>query len=166
MTDCIDLLERFGDRCKIAKDESYFAEYGPTAWTHDPWYLQMPCRLGHIFPHGSSTLAVSLDGHPKIAKRLAGLACCRVHQHGADGTTLLFDVANFKTVAKIVKPHRRAQLSEARKAELAERCRQMTADRMKDQTQPKDGGFTAPDCDFATLPDPEHPSSAAAFLSR
>ena len=141
MTECIDLLERFGEKFKIVKDESYHAEYGPNAWTHDPWYLQIRCRLGHIFPHGGSTLAVSLDGHPKIAKRLAALDCCQVYQHAEDGMTLLFDVADFKTVAKIVKPHRRAQLSEARKAELREQCHRMRA--MKGQDGLSGEGFRA-----------------------
>ena len=89
MADCIDLLEEFGDKYRIAKDKSYFAEYGPTAWTHDPWYLQIPCRLGHIYPHGGSMLAVSLDAHPIQAKQLAALDCCRIHQQGDDGTTWL-----------------------------------------------------------------------------
>ena len=164
MADCIDPLEVFGDKYKIAKDESYWAEYGPTAWTHDPWYLQIPCRLGHIYPHGGSTLAVSLDGHPRIAKRLAALDCCRIHQQGDDGTTLLFDVADFKAVAEIVRPHRRAQLSDERKAELAERCRKMTADRLAGQTQPKDGGFTAPESPIAPQGDSEHLSGETAVL--
>jgi hypothetical protein len=148
MTDCIDLLERFGEKFKIVKDESYQGQYGPNAWTHDPWYHQIRCRLGHIFPHGGSTLAVSLDRHPKIAKRLAALNCCRVYQHGDDGMTLLFDVTDFKTVAKIVKPHRRAQLSEARKAELREQCQQMRA--RKGQDGLREEAFRAPESPIAS----------------
>ena len=150
MTECIDLLERFGEKFKIAKDESYQGQYGENAWTHDPWYLQIRCRLGHIYPNGGSTLAVSLDAHPKIAKRLASLNCCRVHQHGDDGMTLLFDVADFKTVAKIVKPHRRAQLSEARKAELREQCHRMRARKGQDGLSGE--GFGAPESTITPHP--------------
>ena len=164
MTTCIDLKERFGDKYRIAKDKSYFAEYGPTAWTHDPWYLQIPCRLGHIYPHGGSTLGISLDGHPIKSKQLAALDCCRVHQDGADGTTLLFDVADFVEVAEIVRPHRRVQLSDERKAELAEQCRKMNADRMAGQDQPKDGQESTLESPGAPQPGSEHLSSESAAL--
>jgi len=163
-TDCIDLKEEFGDKYKIAKDESYFAEYGPTAWTHDPWYLQIPCRLGHIYPHGGSTLAVSLDGHPIKAKQLTALDCCQVHQHGADGMTLLFDMADFQQVAEIVRPHRRVQLSEARKAELAERCRKMNADRMAGRDHREDRTKSTLESPGAPRPDSEHLSGEVAIL--
>ena len=124
---CVDLKEEFGDRYRIAKDESYHAEHGPNAWTHDPWLLVIPCRLGSIHPHGGSTLGICLDGHPVKAKQLAAMKCCRVHQSGDDGTTLLFDLADFQAVAKIVKPHRLPRLSEARRADLRERMLAMRA---------------------------------------
>ena len=159
MADCIDLLEEFGERYRIAKDGSYYAEYGPTAWTHDPWYLQIPCRLGHIYPHGGTTLGISLDGHPIKAKQLAGLDCCRVRQHGSDGMTLLFDVADFSEVAKIVRPHRRVQLSEARKAELRAN---MAGVRAKRQNPCKDQQESTLICDFGGQDGSEHPSETSA----
>ena len=124
---CVDLKEEFGDRYRITKDESYWAEHGKNAWTHDPWYLIMPCRVGHIFPHGGTTLGISLDGHPVIAKRLARMKRCRVHQPGADGTTLLFDLADFQQVAEIVRPHRRPRLSETQRADQRKRMLAMRA---------------------------------------
>ena len=124
---CVDLKEKFGDKYRITKDESHGAEYGKNAWTHDRWLLQIRCRVGHLYPHGASTLAVSLDGHPVIAKRLARMKCCRVHQSGDDGTTLLFDLADFQQVAEIVKPHRLPRLSESQRADQRERMLAMRA---------------------------------------
>ena len=83
---------------------------------------------------------------------------------GSDGMTLLFDVADFKAVAEIVKPHRRVQLSDARKAELAERCRKMTEDRLAAQDQPKDRKESAPVCDFAPQGYSEHLLGESAVL--
>ena len=109
---CIDLRGRFGRRYRVGYDESYAAERGANARIHDPWLMIIPCRFGHILPHGGSTLAVSVDGFPKIAGRLKRLGCCRVHQDGDFGElTVLFDVADFAKVARIMRPRRRRQVS-------------------------------------------------------
>ena len=112
MSTVIDLRERFGRRYRVGYEPSYRAEHGPNARIHDSWLMIIPCRFGHVFPHGGSTLAASVDGFPKIAGRLKRLTCCRVHQDGDFGElTVLFDVADFAKVARIMRPRRRRQVS-------------------------------------------------------
>ena len=48
MATCVDLKERFGERFKIGRDPSYFAEYGENAITRDPWYDVILCQGGEI----------------------------------------------------------------------------------------------------------------------
>ena len=109
---CINLKERFGRRYRVTYEESYQADRGAGARAADPWLMIVPCRYGHVFPHGGDTLAASVDGHPNVAGVLRRLPCCRVHQDGDFGeVTVLFDVADFAKVARIVRPRRRRQVS-------------------------------------------------------
>jgi hypothetical protein len=119
---CIDLQERFGEKYKIGKDPSYWAEHGKGGWAHDPWLLLIPCKFGHIYPQGGTTLAASVDGHCKIAGELRRLGL-KVHQSGSDGDTLLFDVEQFKAVAKIMRPHRKPRQTEEQRAAAVERLK-------------------------------------------
>jgi len=108
----VNLRERFGRRYRVEHEESYVADHGVGARVNDPWLQIIPCRFGHVFPHGGSTLAASVDGFPKIAGRLKRLSCCRVHQDGDFGElTVRFDVADFAKVARIMRPRRRRQVS-------------------------------------------------------
>ena len=43
----LNLKELFGDRYKIAIDESAFCE---NESKRNPWYFQIPCKYGHIYP--------------------------------------------------------------------------------------------------------------------
>lgn len=121
-TTCINIVERFGDRFQIELDESYYGQYGESARKVDPWYQQIRCRYGSIYPFGGSTLAASVDGAPIIANRLRELSCCRVHQDGDFGElTVTFDVSDFATVAKLMKPKRRRRLTEEQRRAAAAR---------------------------------------------
>lgn len=120
MADCIDLAERFGEKFKIGKDPAYAAEYGPNAWTHDPWLLVILCERGTIYPHGGDWLAFSTNGRGPTAKRLAALPCVEVLQDGDDGINGKFHVDHFSEVARLMRPRRRRQVSDAERARLAE----------------------------------------------
>ena len=116
---CINLKERFGRRFKVVYEESYWADRGTGARAEDPWLLIVPGRYGHISPHGGNLLAASVDGYRKVAGVLRRLPCCRVHQDGDYGElTVLFDVGDFAKVARIVRPRRRRQVSEAERQRL------------------------------------------------
>ncbi len=115
---CIDLGERFGDQFRVEYEESYFAQYGPHARVEDPWLKIILCRAGYICPWGGQDLAAVTDKAGSIARKLARLRFVRVWQEGSDGVTVLFDVAQFAAVAKLMKPRRRRRLSPEHNAKL------------------------------------------------
>jgi len=116
---CINLQKRFGRRYRVAYEESYYAEFGSRITREVPELMILLCRYGHIYPAGGTMLAASVDGHPNVAGRLRRLKCCRPHQDGDFGElTVLFDVADFAEIAKIMRPRRRRQISEAERSRL------------------------------------------------
>ena len=119
MAVCVNLRDRFGDMYKVAYEEAYHAQYGANAHREDPWLQVIPCKYGHFYPFGGRRLAVSVDGHPGIAKRILGLACCDVLHDGDFGEcTATFDVDAFADVAAVMRPRKRRRLSDAHKAKL------------------------------------------------
>jgi hypothetical protein len=116
---CVNLKEQFGKKYRVTYEESYHADRGAGARIADPWLLIVPCRYGHIFPHGTDTLAASVDGHPTVAGMLRRLPCCQIHQDGDFGElTVIFGVADFAKVARIMRPRRRRVISEAERDRL------------------------------------------------
>ena len=123
MWQCIDLKEKFGDHYQVSYDESYEAERGHAGRLHDPWLLTIPCRHGHIYPHGGNYLGASTTNRGPVANRLAALPFVRLVQDGDDGVNVVFDVDDFEAVAAIMKPKRRRQLTTEQRAERVERLR-------------------------------------------
>lgn len=119
MPTCIDLKERFGQRCRIRYEDNGDRHRG-----RDPWLAMIDCRHGHIYPQGGDQLAASTDNRGAIARRLAALPCVRVMQDGDDGINVVFDAADFPTVAAVMKPKRRRSLTPDQIAERTERLRQ------------------------------------------
>jgi hypothetical protein len=118
MSNCIDLKERFSDRYRVAYEDSYTAERGSGGRAHDPWLLTIPCKHGHIYPHGCEWLAASTDHRGPIANRLAAVPGARVVQDGDDGINVVFHVDDFDQVAEVIKPKRRRKLSPEHAAKL------------------------------------------------
>jgi hypothetical protein len=109
----VNLKSRFGSKYRIAKAEDHKTE--------EPM-LVIPCKFGHIYPHGHNTLAASVDGHSGIAANMRRLACGKVHQDGDFGElTILFHVDDFAEVAKVMKPRTKRKVSEEQKAAAAKR---------------------------------------------
>jgi hypothetical protein len=69
---CIDLKERFGQRCRIRYEDT-----SDRSRARDPWLAMIDCRHGHIYPHGGDQLGDSTNTRGPIAKRLAALPCVR-----------------------------------------------------------------------------------------
>jgi hypothetical protein len=84
----------------------------------DPWLTIIPCRAGHIYPHGGDVLAAWTDRRGPVARKLARLPGVTVHQDGDDGLTVLFTVDRFPAVAEIMHPRRRRQVSAAERDRL------------------------------------------------
>jgi hypothetical protein len=144
---CVNLRERFGRRYRVEYEESHQAQYGPNARIEDPWLMVIPCHYGHIYPHGGTTLAASVDGHPNVAGQLRQLACCRVHQDGDFGElTVIFDVADFPAVARVMKPRRRRslRLTSEQRQEIGRRLRESRGDGRQTMPQTHPTARTAP----------------------
>jgi hypothetical protein len=116
----VNLRQRFGDRYRIGFDPAYDQRNVPRDKL-DPWAMTIPCRSGLIYPFGGTALAVEVDGHPGLARRLATLPGVRLHQDGDCEKTFVFDAADFDAVAAIVRPRvrRRCHLSAERRAAFA-----------------------------------------------
>jgi hypothetical protein len=117
---CVDLAERFGRRYRVEYEESYFAQHGPRARVNDPWLKIIPCQAGHICPWGGSKLAAVTNKPGSTARKLAALPGASVWQDGSDGITVVFDVALFPRVAKLMHPRRCRRLSPEQRAKLIE----------------------------------------------
>jgi hypothetical protein len=79
---CPDLTALAGDRYRIALDESW--EPGE----EQAWYVQIPCKQGHVYVHGVDRLGAYTDRRGLMA-RLAELGT--VHQRGDREMTVTFD---------------------------------------------------------------------------
>jgi hypothetical protein len=108
------LAKRFGRRYRVEYEQAYLPQYGRHARVNDPWLKIIPCLAGHICPWGGSTLAAVTDRAGRAARKLANLPGVTVWQDGDDGVTVLFDVAEFSRVARILHPRRRAARSPAK----------------------------------------------------
>ncbi len=111
---CINLKERFGTTFRITRDEACDNRA-------DPWYYQIPGRMGTIYPYGGDTLAVEVDYHPFLFARLVRLGFTKVHQDGDHEKTLLFPADKIEEVATIVRSKRRRRLNPERRQEAIER---------------------------------------------
>jgi hypothetical protein len=89
----------------------------------DPWYFQIPCRMGTIYPYGHDILAVEVDHHPSAVRKLEAMRELIHHQYGEGEHTFFFHVREFNKVAKVVKPQRKRTVSPEYKKKLLERLR-------------------------------------------
>jgi hypothetical protein len=78
------------------------------------------CRGGiTIYPAGGDRLAVDVDYHPGIAKKLAAIPGVTLAQDGDGEKTFVFFLGVAEEVFALVKPRKRRVLSEEHKAKLA-----------------------------------------------
>ncbi|MBN1851263.1 MAG: hypothetical protein JW829_01010 [Pirellulales bacterium] len=118
--DCVNLLERFGDRYKIAFDECYDPKHRPRE-SLDPWFMRIPCKIGHINPYGGEILELFVDGHRKTRAKIKKLDFVMLYTEGDDEASFLFDVKDFNRVAHIAGPLKRRRLTDEQKAKAAVR---------------------------------------------
>jgi hypothetical protein len=84
--------------------------------------MQIPCKHGHIYPHGPKTLGAAVDGHPGIVRKLLALPGTRCHQLGDRGeANILFGVELLDTVAGVMRVRRRRRMTDAQRAAATER---------------------------------------------
>jgi hypothetical protein len=72
MLECVNLEEQYGDRFWLRYDPA--AAVTPTE-KKDPWLRTILCEDEGvvIFPHGGEFLATEIEGHPKMAKKVANV---------------------------------------------------------------------------------------------
>jgi hypothetical protein len=107
MPTCVDLRAHFGDRYRVTVGRE--SAEGPR--DNGPWLLQVRCRRGLIYPYSATHLAVMVDGHREVDRRVAALPGAEVIQGGDREKTIRFPVGLFDRVAALVKPYRRPALS-------------------------------------------------------
>jgi len=117
-SDCINLKEEYGDKYRIRWEEP-----ANSRWL-DPWYQYIPCRFGHIYPHGGGLLGFASRKRGPVANRVESLPYAKISQDGDDGMNIIFPAEHFEQVAEIVQPRRRRRLSEENRARLVESGRQ------------------------------------------
>jgi hypothetical protein len=105
---------------------SYRINYDPAALSraerHSPWSYQIPCVNGTIWPYSDQLLAVDVDGHPHVARKLEQLDLDML-VNGEHEKTFLFPLEQAEQVLEIVKPRRRRRLSNEYKMQLTDRLR-------------------------------------------
>src|SRR5262249_15207695 len=130
--ECVNLLERFGDRYRVTWDPAYDPK---GVHVKDPWMMQLPCagRGVTVYPHGGTTLAVEVNHRRGICEKLAALGLT-LHQDDDHEKTFLFDVARFDEVAAVIKPrvrHRCHRTPEQRAAFAAQGAARLAALRLE-----------------------------------
>src|SRR5262245_39309974 len=113
---CVNLRETFGERFQIDHDEA-------RRRGDDPWLQVIPCRYGHIYPHGGNLLGIATKSRGRIAASLARMEGVEVVQDGDDGINATFPIQLFPKVAALVKPYkvRGRTLSESERQESIRR---------------------------------------------
>lgn len=123
MKECINLAARFGDDYRITADPAVEGRNDK----QDVWMMQIPCHRGIIYPYGGETLAVEVDQHNILARRLSEIEGITPYQDGEYEKTFLFHVDMFPVVAEIVRPRMRRKLSPEQQAILSERGKALLA---------------------------------------
>lgn len=123
MPACINLRETYGDRYRIAHEESYAAEHPQFRAEEEPWLQVIPCRHGHIYPGGGDLLMVSTSFRGRIAHRLMALPFAEVVQDGSDGVNATFPADRLDEVAEIMGARRRRVMSPEQRAACVDRLR-------------------------------------------
>lgn len=117
---CLNLVELFGKTLRTGWDPAYIPDYQSVPKRcRDPWLMTIPCRGGIvIYPYGGNRLAVEIDHHGILAKRVAQIPGVICTQNGEREKTYVFDLSLFDQVAAIVKPKKRRILTPEQRAKL------------------------------------------------
>jgi hypothetical protein len=109
----------------------------------------IPCRNGEIGPYGGDLLLACTKHRGRLPGRLIA-AGCTITQDGTDGVNATFHVRDFPKVARVMKPRRKRQLTEAQKQVARERLAGFAF-------QPaRKGDIRAPKTHATTLDDQSH----------
>jgi len=112
---CINLKNSFGLKYKITLDISAIHEVGGRS---DPWYFQIPCKFGHIYPYSDTMLAFYCMGYKIKHKIIRELPEIEIIQDGDVEAVFIFPLSQFEKIAKYARPKKRRRLSEKHHSRL------------------------------------------------
>jgi hypothetical protein len=128
--DCPDLSELAGEKFRWVTQQEWFEVTGNTKDTcRDPWYYEIPGRLGKIVPWGPGLLAMVIDGRPLKSKEAYNLSWVTQErsQLGDDGVNAVFEVKHFKLATKFLKSHKAREYTPEQREELRQRMLRIRA---------------------------------------
>jgi hypothetical protein len=116
-TDPVDLRGTYGHKYAVTIDTD--SAEGPR--DQDPWLAQIQTGTGLVYPFSATRLGVQVDGHPKVARRVAEMGYPLL-QGGDTEKTFLVPAEDLDRIARLIRPRRRRRFRDlaARAARLAE----------------------------------------------
>ena len=113
----IDIKRDYGDRYKVTLDEAARHEVNGR---NNPWYYQIPCKVGNIYPYSSKLLAFYCEGTGIKARLLREQKNIKLIQDGDIEGVFLFTPDQFDIIAQYAKPRKRRRLSPEQRERLIE----------------------------------------------
>lgn len=110
MKDCIDLRPICKERrWKWRFEGGFRADHITPSNLTAPWYVEIICKNGLIYPKGGDELLVCVEGHPNLPSMLKkAYPEIRVHQ---GNVVFRFPFAELDKIAAIMKPRRKRRPS-------------------------------------------------------
>jgi len=114
---CINLKKILGKKYWIALDASAIHEVGGKS---DPWYFQLPCKFGYIYPYSNTKLAFYCHGYKIKQRIIRELPEIEIIQDGDVEAVFIFPLSQFEKIGKYARPKKRRRLSEKHRNRLLE----------------------------------------------
>ena len=122
----------FGDRYRLGYDPACGAD---SSLKKDPFYRTLECRSGTLSPQGQTTLRLETPAKSAVPGKIRERLGQRVSiVKLSDVAIVLFDLAEFESIADLIRPRKKRRLSEAQRAECVERLRRVRPSRSKTPT--------------------------------
>jgi hypothetical protein len=114
---CVDLRATFAGQFRFGWDEAYAAERPDLRTREAAWLTIIPCRFGHIFPHGGRRLAAYTTSRRRALAALPGVTVAQGGV-GCPEVIVTFEVEAIAAVAELLQARRPRQVSPETKARL------------------------------------------------
>ena len=101
-------LNKYKDIYKLELDEAHKLEPKGKA---DPWYLRVPCKYGHIYPHSSSLLAFFCNSTNISNKIKESFPDIKITQDGDGETIFVFKEDKLSPLSDYMKPKNKKKIS-------------------------------------------------------